>query len=1168
MGLFNKLKIIKKQAKNLHFEQTIHSNGIEFFLPSHLWDRVIQKQGNSHLLHQFVALQMLLEEGLAEQRENGFFILSESAVLLDEHTRYLLDLPAPWPGGMTTEISGHTQSSQFNALLFLKALDGEIIRYYDMNGPMLELSEEEKFLPDALQWHALKAIHDHQTVSENDRTEYHHLSLIYQLQQAQKKGLNIHLAQFSQLDIVQPERISVTIDEQDDGSAVLTPVFGNIAQPDDISKRLGQLDPNHSVQSMRINDTIVLLNEEKLSTIHEIIHNRTIPKSHVRQFMETPAAYIDASRIDLDVGFSFRVKGATRFKHGYFGDTDLSEINWFNRDEDDVHADPDMPSDTPLDLTQIISDQSELERFRNHMTDSLQAGANCFEFNKQNIPLDQIQIIEAELDALALTLEKQSEEDGLQNLKVIDISQNDDFCEFGNEVIPPQPEACFYTEELDFSGYKRQPYPHQLEGIRWILGLSVESINAPQELQDRLGALLADDMGLGKTFMALIAASEYYRLAAIQGDIQRPILVVAPLSLLENWKNEVAETFEKSPFRDIVILQSSAELQKYRIHGAGVETRQGFSSEEDSDDAVCDTSVLYSLKIGPEFGTERLDMTCRMVLTTYQTLRDYQFSLCRIDWSLVIFDEAQNIKNPNALQTRTAKGLKARFKLVVTGTPVENHLGDFWCLFDTARPGVLGAYQQFLKTFVLPMLRSNPEELPDIRNEIGSELRNIVGGLMLRRTKAEKLTGLPVKRILVGAKVPDGRLEIFDPNLVCMMEGYQLEMYEAIVNTTVSSMDCPNVSGQVLRGLQQLKEVCLHPDLIDGGTPAIPETPEAARAVMIQSAKLECLLMLLTHIQARDEKAIIFILNKRLQQFIILCLQLIFDIQVNVINGDTKAVAKNEHSMTRVRIIQAFQAKEGFQVLVMSPVAAGVGLTVTGANNVIHLERHWNPAKEDQATDRAYRIGQKKDVNVYIPIVHHPEERSFELNLHALLSNKIDLKEAIVTQEDVTAKEIAKTGLFNQRLSSKKGSQLLSDDIARMPRSHFIALIAELMYQKTGNKTSIGDDTIHPGCHVLIENDSEQSCIIVHCFLTRHSHCDQTACLKMIEQARDGVQNYQQSMASEMWLFTNARKFSKEIIRMAKDRQIFLKTIGDVEKMLEQFPVSREAVLNRTTATP
>lgn len=1014
MGLFDKLKQIKKQKSKDVFALSVVIDGIQLTVSPKVWQALTQQQVNAHLMHQYVALQMLVEEDAAEKIENGFFISSSSAVLLDKHSRFLLDLPEPWPGSLHIEIDGHTQSQRFNVALVLEAPDGEIIRYYDFNGPILTLSEEEKFLPDTTQWYAFQAIHNHHALPENERSEYHNLKLIYQLQQAKEQGLNIDLSHFSELNIVQPERIAVTVDEQADGSALLTPSFGNLASADDIANRLGQLDPNHQVQSMRINDSIVLLDEDKLASVHEIIHKRKIPKAHVKQFMETPGAYIDASRIDLDIGFSYRVKGATRFKHAYFGDTDLSDINWFNKDNDT----PEEISDNIPDLTKIITDQSDLDQFRNHMTDSIKAGAECFEFNHFNISLDQIQIIEDKLNELA-TIFAESPQESVSELKVIDITQNDEFCEFANDKIPPQPKSCLYNEPLDFSQYKRQPYPHQLEGIRWILGLANDSINIPKELQDRLGALLADDMGLGKTFMSLIATAEYYQLADIQGDIKRPVLVVAPLSLLENWKNEVSETFNTSPFRDIVILQSNAELRKYRIQGSGAETRQGFSNNSDDDVSICDTNIQYALKIGSSFGTERLDMERRLVLTTYQTLRDYQFSLCRIDWSLVIFDEAQNIKNPNALQTRTAKGLKARFKLLVTGTPVENHLGDFWCLFDTARPGLLGAYQGFLKRFVSPMLRANSEDISDIRNEIGTELRQTVGGLMLRRTKAEKISGLPQKTIYVGAQIPDDRTEVFDPNLVCMMEGYQLEAYESIVNDTVNNEDRANASAKILRGLMQLKDVCLHPDLIDGGIPAIPETPKDARSVMIQSAKLECLLNLLSLIQARDEKTIIFILNKRLQQFIILCLQLIFDIRVDVINGDTKAVAKNETTPTRVRIIDAFQKMDGFQVLVMSPVAAGVGLTVTAANNVIHLERHWNPAKEDQATDRVYRIGQKKDVNVYIPVVHHPEARSFELNLHTLLSNKIDLKEAIVTQEDVTAKDIVRTGLFNRPIKSR-----------------------------------------------------------------------------------------------------------------------------------------------------
>ena len=154
--------------------------------------------------------------------------------------------------------------------------------------------------------------------------------------------------------------------------------------------------------------------------------------------------------------------------------------------------------------------------------------------------------------------------------------------------------------------------------------------------------------------------------------------------------------------------------------------------------------------MGKVFGSDRLDLPERLVITTYQTLRYYQFSLCSIDWGVVVFDEAQNIKNPNSLQTRAAKGLKASFKLVTTGTPVENSLADFWCLMDTAYPGHLNSYQSFRKNYISPIIQCAGDEIEETRDRIGRELRRKVGCLMLRRLKEDNLEGLPEKRIFVG----------------------------------------------------------------------------------------------------------------------------------------------------------------------------------------------------------------------------------------------------------------------------------------------------------------------------------------------------------------------------------------------------------------------------------
>jgi len=166
------------------------------------------------------------------------------------------------------------------------------------------------------------------------------------------------------------------------------------------------------------------------------------------------------------------------------------------------------------------------------------------------------------------------------------------------------------------------------------------------------------------------------------------------------------------------------------------------------------------------------------------------------------------------------------------------------------------------------------------------------------------------------------------------------------------------------------------------------------------------MLKLLDEIRDKGEKVILFMMTKRLQRVLKLWLDQIYGLDIAVINGDTKAVATKAEEMTRKKLISAFEAKSGFNVLVMSPVAAGVGLTVVGANHVVHLERHWNPAKEAQASDRVYRIGQKKEVFTHLPAVTHPQFDSFDVHLDRLLRGKLMLKDAVVTPEAVSESEM------------------------------------------------------------------------------------------------------------------------------------------------------------------
>ena len=398
-------------------------------------------------------------------------------------------------------------------------------------------------------------------------------------------------------------------------------------------------------------------------------------------------------------------------------------------------------------------------------------------------------------------------------------------------------------------------------------------------------------------------------------------------------------------------------------------------------------------------------MDRRVVITTYQTLLDYQFSLCVIDWGVVVFDEAQNIKNPNTQATRAAKGLKADFKLLATGTPVENSLSEFWCLMDTAQPGLLGDWGYFRERWIKPISSANEEEKAEVRLDVGNDLRNAAGQFMLRRTKEDELTGMPTKTIKTGIHKDLADNMAFAPELARNMTGGQLLGYNQIVEDYRAEKAKEQGGGHALTVLQQLRAVSLHPRL-DEVFKQPPSNAKDAQRNLQESEKLRMLLDILSDIKNKKEKVIIFATTKKLQAVLKICLDKIYELNIYVINGDSKAMATKKDQLSRKGMITDFEAKEGFNIIIMSPVAAGVGLTVIGANHVVHLERHWNPAKEAQATDRVYRIGQKKPVFIHLPCLLHPEYDSFDVNLDKLLAKKTMLRDAVVTPEVVSEHEL------------------------------------------------------------------------------------------------------------------------------------------------------------------
>ncbi len=1001
MSLVSLIKGLLPKNKNSHlaaerYSLVYDSYGVNFATDEASFHCLNNGEGGGHQLIQHVVLKMLQERDIAQLIPNGFRLDSEQACLLDPEDAEVLGLPPFFNNDFDVDIQGRTTKSSFTLQLFAKFEQQK----YPVNrkGPTLFFSEQTQYLMTPEQLNAVLALEKHSSLTPDDRTELNNVLAVAKLQQAVKDGLKLDLKHFDKFDLVQPEQITVTANQQVDGSLELSPSFGDGSSSEDLQNRLAQLEGDGQV--MRIKDRIVLLTDDKKQAVKEVLQNRTIPAHKVAEFIKTPSAFLDASILNLDLGFSLRVAGIGKMVHIPFGQDSDGSNGWFSTNTD---------SEPPERLVKLLECEEDVVSFEQSYQQAKGQNADSVFVDDESIDIRDEQRVTETLAEVRENLANPPPETDISNTDDLPIKKEQvslllKDTEEHNKDIVNKVSQLNKSITFDRTNLARTPFPHQESGISWMLSLLKSAqLDNYEDMYRVQGALLADDMGLGKTYMTLVMMAEYLTIQRQNNKSEKPILIVAPLSLLENWEQEVDATFNESPFRDIKVLQSARDLKEFRVKGAERESMQLATVIDDSH--ADHESIRYALHVGADAATRRLDMDRRVVITTYQTLRDYQFSLCVIDWGVVVFDEAQNIKNPNTQATRAAKGLKADFKLLATGTPVENSLSEFWCLMDTAQPGLLGDWGYFRERWIKPISSANEEEKAEVRLDVGNDLRNAAGQFMLRRTKEDELTGMPTKTIKTGIHKDLADNMAFAPELARNMTGGQLLGYNQIVEDYRAEKAKEQGGGHALTVLQQLRAVSLHPRL-DEVFKQPPSNAKDAQRNLQESEKLRVLLDILSDIKNKEEKVIIFATTKKLQAILKICLDKIYELNIHVINGDSKAMATKKDQLSRKGMITDFEAKEGFNIIIMSPVAAGVGLTVIGANHVVHLERHWNPAKEAQATDRVYRIGQKKPVFIHLPCLLHPEYDSFDVNLDKLLAKKTMLRDAVVTPEVVSEHEL------------------------------------------------------------------------------------------------------------------------------------------------------------------
>lgn len=323
-----------------------------------------------------------------------------------------------------------------------------------------------------------------------------------------------------------------------------------------------------------------------------------------------------------------------------------------------------------------------------------------------------------------------------------------------------------------------------------------------------------------------------------------------------------------------------------------------------------------------------------VILSTYGTVSQDAEFLQEIDWATVVLDEAQNIKNMQTLQSRSIRKLHGRHHIALTGTPVENRLSELWAIFDFIHKGYLGSFGRFNEEFILPIERDESESHKQ-------KLRAKIQPFLLRRTKRDPNLQL---------NLPDKQ----ESHAYCALTAEQASLYEGYILETLDQLEQLTgfqKKGRVLKMLSKLKQLCNHPALY------LKEPFEDAAAMLTRSVKLERIVNMAAEIVDNGEQCLIFTQYIGMGQLLQHCFSEVYNVDAPFLTG---AMPKQQ----RDRLVEAFQAGE-FPIFILSLKAGGTGLNLTAANHVLHADRWWNPAVENQATDRAYRIGQTQFVQVH-----------------------------------------------------------------------------------------------------------------------------------------------------------------------------------------------------------
>lgn len=1057
-------------------------------------------------------LDMLEMEGKAAKVGDSYRISHETAVSFSRDERELLTLPPIFPYPLFVGKEGLPQNNSFLLKVNFQKADGTYFMNPEVIGSYIDIRPGCCYMCSEAQYAILKSASSCNAeigrLKEREKILACSLRYVALIKENAKK-IDARLDPFlEKIDVVAPDYLSISVEEDTDGTYYASPVILNAdGSPygEKDASEFGRKFKNGSKAQrsyMGKDRTYYVFDQEQQDGLQQIKKARKLTKEQAKTLLLSPQSVFTGAPFRFDRSeYSDRVieygafiaknypylkgiEGGWLPEEGSVGREDLDGIDEFDE--------PEVTEENVAILKELV--KKALSNSKSSIAYQGKTYKLTGAFIEKVMGKDDV------TDSTGGSADGEKPKEDKGNLISEENAESVGYEQANEQRRKKRREARFQKLGADLSmeqvlsGFKDSvvPFSYQKEGIRWM----AQNWKAGYQ-----GVLLADDMGLGKT-MQVLGLISGVKNAYGEKDMNS-VLVVAPVSLLANWESEFIHFVKEGVFEEIVPLYGNS----FRDFKRGHDLRLDFSPVAKN----------------------------RIVLTSYETLRNYDISFGCIDWSFMVLDEAQKIKNPAALITNAVKSMKYDFAIAITGTPVENAWVDLWSIMDFVEPGRLRDLKNFCNTYQNQLKKLQGDMAG--QEALGKKLEQELQPIFLRRQKTDYLEGLPHKEVI--------------PKPV-LMPPVQREAYEKIIAVAKKGK-----KKDILQVIAMLRDTSLCPHLTSYADSTFENM--SVDVFFNMSARLKATFQTLVNIKARKEKVLIFVTSRKMQRILKRFLEKAFGISIQPpINGELIG-------LKRQQIVDAFNQKEGFAILILSAEAGGVGFNITAANHVIHLSRCWNPAKEDQATDRVYRIGQEKEVHVYLPIAQYEGGDSFDVKLDQLLQYKRSLSQSVifptadseVDGQDMYNELVEWNNVMESESACGTSSYWTIEDTDKVTGDVFERMVAKLYASIPGYAAEETKQTNNYGVDVVVETDQKsRRGLLVRCQQMMGASLSHDS----VEAICSAIPFYEKQRGYHFSgvVVTNALDFTSHDKERAAADGVKLIARQDLTKLLERYPLEKD----------